>query len=84
MSKRGIHSKKAKTRRNITYSLKTKIRKESLHDPIWAETISRTAHEDLITFGYEQFKENFSITFAPDVDCGVVLSDSRGRGVFQT
>jgi len=83
MSKRGKRSQKAITRRKISYSLKTKIWHEAWHCPIWAETICVTSYSELVDFGYENFKENFSTTFIPDVDSGVVLADTRCRGAMQ-
>jgi len=83
MSKHGRRNRKSENRRTIVYSLKTKIIHESRRDPIWAETICQTSHVELRDFGYEQFGEHFSTTFIPEVDNGYILSDSRGRGVFQ-
>jgi len=86
MSKRGNRSPKGKynqSKRQIRYALKTIINREAWHCPIWAETICLTSKEALISYGYEYFKESFSITYVPDVDSGTVLNDSRGRGAFQ-
>ena len=83
MSKRGFRSKTSNTRRNIVYALKTLINHEAKRDILWAETVCVTSHAELVKFGYTIFKEDFSTSFVPDVDCGYVLSDSRGRGAFQ-
>ena len=82
--RRSLQKYKERTsRRKIHYSLKTVILKEAWNDHYGAETVSRTAHQSLIELGYSLFKENFSTTFVPDIDCGFVLTDSRGRGAFQ-
>ena len=75
--------KERTTRRNIVYALKTLINNEAKRDILWAETVCVTSHAELVKFGYTIFKEDFSTTLIPDVDCGYVLSDSRGRGAFQ-
>ena len=83
MSKRGKPSKEKIKRRNIIYSLKTKINNESWRDTIWAETVCMTSHIELRDFGYETWGIDFSCSYIPCVDNGYILSDSRGRGVFQ-
>jgi len=90
MSKRGIRSPQGKNNqelreihKNIRYAFKNKIRQESWKDNREAETICRTSYQSLVTFGYEQYKEDFSTTLVPDIDCGYITYDARGRGTEQ-
>lgn len=73
---RGRHSFKSQiTRRARHYVLK-----QAKHDPIIAEIICRTSRQQIISFLDE---EDLQLSLLPDVEHGLVLSDSRGRGAFQ-
>ena len=71
-------------KRKIVRSIKTIIRREAWYCQTQAETICRSAHADLVNFGYDTYKHNFSTTYIPDVDKGTVLKDTRSRGAFQS
>ena len=75
--------KKRVSERKIRYALKTYINQQAKRDPIWAETVCVTDRVTLRGVGYSMFGENFSTSFIPDVEMGIVLTDSRGRGAFQ-
>ena len=81
--KRGNRSQKAKTRRNIIFTLKTKVWDTSFTDYFGAETISQISCSELISYGYEVYGPDFSCTYAPQVVRGEVMVESRGRGTFQ-
>ena len=87
MSKRGKRSHQGNCNQkqrfntyNIRQNLKTKINHESFRDPIRAETVCMTLHTELVTYGYNIFKEYFYPSIIPHVDKGTILVDSRGNG----
>ena len=67
--------------RSQKYKAKKLVWKQSYKDPILAETICRTEPEQIQTFlsaeyGFCQLSD------VPDVTRGLIISDSRGEGVY--
>jgi hypothetical protein len=91
MSHRGTRSLRGKLKQAIRHYILT----TSFQDPILAESICRVNREELLGYASVLIKQlevtnsipdlDTSITVGdvPDVEKGLVLSDSRGRGVFQ-
>jgi len=73
-------------RRSLTAKLRRYVLRQGFHDVIWAETICRTDKTEIINYIhviYPDPNEGILISDIPDVEKGLVLTDSRGRGVFQ-
>ena len=90
MSHRGNRSLKGKLNQAIRHYIFT----TSFQDPILAESVCRVNREDLLGYASTFIVEmqpnevpslNMGITLSdiPDVEKGLILSDSRGRGIFQ-
>jgi len=60
------------------------ILNQSFQDPILCETVSRSCREDVLGFLKTQSADGaVEVGAVPDVEHGLVLSDTRGRGAFQ-
>jgi hypothetical protein len=58
------------------------IFRTSFQDPILAESICRVNREELLDYASTLSLE-VTVSDVPDIEKGLVLSDSRGRGSFQ-
>jgi hypothetical protein len=54
----------------------------SFQDHILAESVCRVNREDCLAYA-SSFNMEVIVGDVPDVEKGLILSDSRGRGVFQ-
>jgi hypothetical protein len=90
MSHRGVRSQRGKLKQAVRRYIFT----TSFQDPILAESVCRVNREDLLAYASTFLVEmqlsdvpdlNIGVTVGdvPNVEKGLILSDSRGRGVFQ-
>jgi hypothetical protein len=54
----------------------------SFQDPILAESVCRVNRQDLLAYA-STISMEVTVSDVPDVEKGLILSDSRGRGIFQ-
>ena len=78
MVHRGNRSEKGKLKQQVRRYIYT----TSYLDPIMAETVCRVGRLEVIEFACTLNAE-VSLSVVPDVEKGLILSDSRGRGAFQ-
>jgi hypothetical protein len=84
--KRSEEGRRRTKRKEIQWTLKSKILVDSFRDTERAETASRTNQFDLIEYGVTCFPEEEKATIigcAPAVELGLILIDSKGDGEFQ-
>ena len=90
MSHRGIRSQRGK----LKQAIRKVIFRTSYQDSILAESVCRVNREDLLAYASDIIMKmevteipdlNIGVTVGdvPDVEKGLILSDSRGRGIFQ-
>ena len=83
MSHRGKRSQEARLRREA----RRYVFRNGFHDVIWAETVCRTDHVEVLNYlhvVYPELSEGMLISDVPDfAEKGLVLVDSRGRGALQ-
>jgi hypothetical protein len=71
-------------RKNIRRVSYTYILEQSWNCRIWAERVSRTSQEELYEHVVSAFPdEGVVLGYVPEVENGLILSDSRGRGALQ-
>ena len=86
-------SHRRRPRAILKQALRRYVFTTSFQDPILAESVCTVNREDLLIYGSTFLAEiqandpdlNIGITVGdvPDIEKGLVLSDSRGRGSFQ-
>jgi hypothetical protein len=78
MSHRGNRSERGKVKQLVRRYVYT----TSFQDHILAESVCRVNRQDLLAYA-NGFSMEVTVGDMPDVEKGLILSDSRGRGVFQ-
>jgi hypothetical protein len=78
MVHRGNRSKNGKLKQLIRRYIYT----TSFQDHILAESVCRVSREDCLAYA-SGFSVEVVVSDVPDIEKGLILSDSRGRGVFQ-
>jgi len=69
-------------RAKLKQAVRQYIFRTSFQDPILAESICRVNREELLGYASTLSLE-VTVSDVPDIEKGLVLSDSRGRGSFQ-
>lgn len=78
MSHRGIRSQRGK----LKQAIRKFIFQTSFQDHILAESVCRVNRVDMLAYA-GGFNMEVTVSDIPNVEKGLILSDSRGRGIFQ-